>query len=70
MASFRTSSRTPEMVSFALRFVSSLPRGRNKAGSADIPGGAISGRGQERGQKTDKETDKEPARLAGPGPAR
>ena len=27
------------MVSFALRFVSSLPRGRNKAGCADIPGG-------------------------------
>ncbi|WP_256465656.1 hypothetical protein [Bradyrhizobium sp. 138] len=39
MASFRTSSPMLEMVSFALRFVSWLPRGRNKKPIADMAGG-------------------------------
>ncbi|MDH2342293.1 hypothetical protein QCM77_22065 [Bradyrhizobium sp. SSUT18] len=62
MAGFRTSSRMGEMVSFALRFVSWLPRGRNKPAIADMAGGTF---GENR-----LEMAKEPARLAGPGRAR
>ncbi|MGY3035863.1 hypothetical protein ACVIIV_005033 [Bradyrhizobium sp. USDA 4354] len=62
MASFRTSSPMREMVSFVLRFVSWLPRGRNKTAIADVRRGIF--------RVKRPETDKEPARLAGPGRAR
>jgi len=47
------------MVSFAVRFVSWLPRGRNNPAGADM-----------NWRKNRQDMDEEPARLAGPGRAR